>query len=415
MPQAPEGVEPAVVSDEVTIMTERTASLFGLEDEAPKSEPEEAAALPVPQAPEGVEPVAASEEPTHVFAREEDLAQHLSSSSSVAEDDEEDEEPRLRRGDLPEELFLTNEISSPFEAQSDMMDELGHVGEIDSDPSEEKTSVTWKNFASGEPESDMAQDDLRSTDEFSSSSVIIEADYGSREGDDHSEASVADAPEGSALDQVSQASEVSEVSEASEDSVEPTPVAALVAPTEPAGVEPVVPASEEITAISPLEDLLAQDSSAASHASETSEAGSEVSEEMFEAHGLSEVSEDDPFTHFDMDQEELDRAIEANESIYESSEASPLNAPSPSSINEGYAMALPFPIGATDEDIKRGVVPSKLSKAQKDKAFPYPKQKQHMQLQQQRFGGSDISKYAVVVGVVVLLLVLLTFVLLNMN
>lgn len=180
IPQAPEGVEPVAAPDEVTVMTERTADLLGLDDDENILATQEMSALPKPQAPEGVEPVAPSDEPTQIFARAEDEAQQDQRPAAEAAEpslSEPSEPQRLTRKDLPEELFLTNEIDSPF-ARGMLIDELGEVG--DSLLKQRAASVQidggWDSFA----------DDLRSTDEFeqvngksprASNKIIIDQSY----------------------------------------------------------------------------------------------------------------------------------------------------------------------------------------------------------------------------------------------
>ncbi len=97
IPEAPAGVEQVVRDHEVTVMTERTADLLGLSD---------------------------SDE--HML---EDILENVE-----PEELEEDSEPQLTRGDLPEELFLTNEFSAsdPISAPEDsVLDELGDASSVD--------------------------------------------------------------------------------------------------------------------------------------------------------------------------------------------------------------------------------------------------------------------------------------------
>ena len=194
IPMAPAGVEPPSPPDEVTIMTERTADLLGLDDEALP------APLAPPVAPEGVEPPAPQDEPTQIFAREEDDAAaggapQASSPSpdepqAQQEEEEEEEAPALTRKDLPEELFLTNELSSPFIDRASLIDDLGAQVDAQLKPAAASLDVDlgWDSLGddlrSTDELSTHGQDDLRQTQEFDaarkpSDKIIVDLGYSS--------------------------------------------------------------------------------------------------------------------------------------------------------------------------------------------------------------------------------------------
>lgn len=376
VPQAPEGVEPAPVADEVTVMTERTAELLGL-DEEDITTTQEFSAFKRPEAPEGVEPVAPSDETTNVFARhdsdeeEEDKEPKVSTGQGASgvevnftRDEDDEDEPRLLRGDLPEELFLTNEISSPFE-RSALLDELAEDnGSLDADS-------VWD---------ELAADDLRSTDEFDNPKVIVD--------DDYSNSSSAD-------EEVTQMTAMADVLE--KDKQREGKASEVVSPTE---------SEQESKDLSEASDAQAPEASDSS--SEVSQANEASDASLAEESSQTLGEPSDPFTQFDVDSQDIDEVavepFEEGESIYETE----LDPPDEVFVNRGYDMALPFPIGATKEDVPFGVVPSGLSRAQKDKAFPYPKPKAHMELVSQRFGYKDMSRYVIVAFIVIVILVIIT-------
>lgn len=197
IPAAPAGVEPPPVSDEVTIMTERTADLLGFDDSAEGAKAETTAILPIPAAPAGVEPPAPQDEPTQIFAKREDEedeetadGEEEATSSAAAPPStsgiklEPEPEQRLTRKDLPEELFLTNELSSPF-IRSELMDELGAVSSKSTPSLSEGVDSGWDSlmddFRSTDEFELASADELRSTQEFSAQSnkIIVDQGYSS--------------------------------------------------------------------------------------------------------------------------------------------------------------------------------------------------------------------------------------------
>jgi hypothetical protein len=133
VPEAPEGVEPPAQDGEVTTMTERTAQLLGLEDET-GAEPSSPA-----QAGEADKPAAGP-------------------SLKVVVADETLEERPSGRHNLPEELFLTNEVEREevnLAAEEARLDELG---DYDGLPTASELDAGWDLL--------MDMEDLRRTGEF---------------------------------------------------------------------------------------------------------------------------------------------------------------------------------------------------------------------------------------------------------
>lgn len=164
-PEAPPGVEPLVRDAEVTVMTERTLQMLKITDE------DESPAAPAAPAPQALTPVAEDEatpdEVTTLAAQPESAAEGNAEESdheitgvrerqsgpldavadpvaAPAADAEPQPEPpgqpgpprslalesgpKLGRHDLPEELFATNEISSPeVQEQIKRLDELAEL------------------------------------------------------------------------------------------------------------------------------------------------------------------------------------------------------------------------------------------------------------------------------------------------
>ena len=78
-------------------------------------------------------------------------------------------------------------------------------------------------------------------------------------------------------------------------------------------------------------------------------------------------------------------------------------------VSEGYSLELPFPVRPSDEDVAAGVIRSVATRAQKDRAFPYPQPKKIGHVQVTRYGyTADRSFFYMVVFVVIVVLVIVT-------
>lgn len=192
-PEAPEGVEPPS-NDEVTMMTEKTLEMLKVDDhgEADAQAPGDDAktddeTTDLREAPEGDGEDEEAEEITDVHEREtSDEEDDHPPSVVVADQAEEDEEktptdaPRMGRHDLPEELFATNEISSPYaREQLNRIDDLAELSdtseasEPEEDTDEEADEEEWDALHqdSGVDEAwDAIAEDLRVTEEISETS-----------------------------------------------------------------------------------------------------------------------------------------------------------------------------------------------------------------------------------------------------
>ena len=190
-PEAPEGVEPPVSADEVTMMTEKTLEMLKITDEEEAAEEDEKATdvrdrdeetaevdqeegettnvVPSPleeeeegEADEEEQDEEEEGETTNVVPspleedEEQDEDEEAEPDEEVADEDDRENDaspdpapeaanekkkgPKLGRHDLPEELFATNEISSPeVQEKIKTIDDLGELSEPSS-PSEESTS-----------------------------------------------------------------------------------------------------------------------------------------------------------------------------------------------------------------------------------------------------------------------------------
>lgn len=150
VPEPPAGVEP-LSNDEVTTMTERTLEMLKITDEdeeaAAKEDEEEItdvrkrkkADLPKPPA-NGAASVEVSPELLEESAEQDDATPVAAEGPP-----EEEEKPaaRLGRHDLPEELFATNEISSP--QVRERLEKLDDLADLASEPSEPTAAKPAKN------------------------------------------------------------------------------------------------------------------------------------------------------------------------------------------------------------------------------------------------------------------------------
>lgn len=524
IPEAPAGVEGvAAVGEEVTVMTERTAELLGLTDEQEQEgaseAPEPAEDLPLPTPPAGITAPEPADEPTQIVTHEmseveasdadlsdeyeleeiEGLSEAEGDASdadarepsdegaeapevvTAADDDaspadgdegaraeedapEEDVVPRIGRHDLPEELFLTNEISrAEILAADDMLDELGEDGgpsvedPLDWEVTQQIESPFVPEEESEEEEDDASVDDgwssldidvdLRATDEFDrledededtretielespisrddipaldpekigkpSDKILVDEDYSREAGGD----SLATSSES----EVSAASEVSEISEASEGS----------------------DASDEVSEISEASEA-SDDDASADEGIELEETADFDTGELFDApsspppvggdddtgeQDLAALEEDSDIT------ETFDDADEALQSLIEESsgdeddtlldqgddEDSPSLFQDRGFVSEGYTIPMPFKIGPSQGDMSLGIRQASVSTEEKDMAFPVPQPKTPGVLIKHRYGygdkprvkstGETVTKQdnsTVVVVVVVVLVILL--------
>jgi hypothetical protein len=202
-PEAPEGVEPPS-NDEVTMMTEKTLEMLKVDDDdaSEATEDDETGEREAPETDE-------DEEVTDVRERDTDEEEEDDAPPSVVveglePDDETPTDERLGRHDLPEELFATNEISSPV--AQDQLKRIDDLAELSSEPSEATEEETEEHEArdslqqdSGVDEAwDVIAEDLRATEDLSETSDA-EAIAALRETD---ELDRADAAEEDALEEV---------------------------------------------------------------------------------------------------------------------------------------------------------------------------------------------------------------------
>ena len=431
IPVAPEGVEGVAAADEPTIMTERTADLLGVLDEdlaeqAPgaPSEP-----LPIPVAPEGVEGVAETDEATQVFARDEEeedapaksteasASAPASPSVEVSSDYEEEVQderaeeqegggreeegdatkaPRLGRHDLPEELFLTNELSrseliSPLEP---LRDDLRNAeGSPDDDEETEAWEVTQqiesplerKGGASEEElplptegldgvslalseaaesdihsewESMMQLDELRETDEFN----VEEHLRADRE--PAKSLATASSPNEETLDLApNHAMGLEDTADFNTSEIFASPTAA---PPSVVGDEGASAERGEGEDAFEIEEIEGESTTSTQDAAATTEDDAAVAEEH-EADG-------------DGDEGDEERSIQSTEPLFQ--EAADF-------VSEGYAMALPFEIRPSEDDLRHGLKRSTATEEEKDLTFPRPQPKKLKQLVTRRYGYGD--------------------------
>ncbi|MEC9442053.1 MAG: hypothetical protein VYE40_13195 [Myxococcota bacterium] len=434
IPQAPEGVEGVASNpDEVTMMTERTAEFLGLQDpEEEEQEAEEAAAeaevsaaadeeedapkpLPIPEAPQGVEGVAPSDEPTHIFERDDEeeeeegeeaeeeeyvLEEIEPSEASHASVAEEDSEPRLGRHDLPEELFLTNELDRPEEILSihkkPLLDELPEEaapededawanevtqqiesplqGASDSEPDEEEdvddlwgAALSEVEFPDSEAIEDEDDEEIRETIELDSpisrdnipvadeleddapkgesDRIFVDDDY-SREADNLGSVDTeAFSAELAASDEVSDIDlSVSDIDAPDFDLDGELELSST--PTEPPPEGDATGLDDD--ASSPEVEVLADDDKDIAF-EETDE---------FSTEALEEILDDKPSQDRDF-------------------------------VSEGYRIPFPFKIQPSQADLNAGLVLSKASDEEKDLAFPRPLPKKLGEITSRRYGYGD--------------------------
>jgi len=337
-PEAPEGVEPSVLPEEITMMTERTASLLGIEDEAQQNE---------------------ADHPPVEEADDEDT-------------NEIDPEPApMSRSDLPEELFLTNELAGPIvigDLESDRLDELGQALDEPSDVDD-----NWASLGEG----------IRDTGDFEDTNEIAPRARSDEDEED----------EDTSVVESSEAEDEDEGEDALDD-------------------------AERSTLELDIEDIIAYDAqreaeravSLADEGSDASESADEddESQKSYDDFVYEETQElqapgeddtegvvDDPLQEeddeeyrddtLDLEVEEVDMSSLVDElddveevDVEDFDEATPMAREvfqDPNFVSEGYDLPLPFPIGPTDDDLAAGVRYATASTERKEVNFPYPRPK----------------------------------------
>ncbi len=439
LPDAPDEVEGVLRdSDEITVMTDRTADLLGIEGEGivDADDEDEEAPLPVPKAPDGVEGVAESEEKTEIYERDEDeegaqadssdddgdVPEADASASSeyeleefdpdVDEEDDldEDSEPRMGRHDLPEELFLTNEISRPEDAQDSdpeqsLLDELGENAPVDDEPEGEEVTEQIESPLDDEPTSDVddawgeidTAEALRSTDELERDGddeedddrATIELDAASRAEEDAEEVTQrtplkevleADRTEHQASEEAS-SSAVDNIVIDEEYSREvsgdaPAPAHTPDAASAPRDDEEVAPAPLQADeAPAPKDNLFGEEGIPP----EVGEGAIVEGDEAPSAEGEEDLLD---VTVTPVDPEEVETApapAQTQPGVHQNRDF----------VSEGYAMDLPVDAGPSQADIKAGLARTDASREEKDLAFPEPLPKRPGELVSRRFGYGD--------------------------
>ncbi len=452
-PQPPEGVEPPVVSEEVTVMTDRTVDLLGLQDEAPPSSP--------PVAPEGLEPVAAHDESTQIFARE-DADASASPRSEIAPS----APPRIGRHDLPEELFLTSEIARPFDADEGIIDELRGVPTPD-DIDEGWGALLAVELRSTDEFEDQREpeEDLRATQEFDASAAREQVTQLTPMAEpspaERAVASVGPSPSVHVDPSLSEVDGPSQAADSPPALNAEAPEAA--AQQEEAGLAPELEAQALSAPVAIDQEVaiaaaLAHEEARRFALAETAELPS-----LPEPAPTSLIAQPPPHSEDEDPEGSLDAVTDAYETTprepsepvapalmdaapnlddvpFEGAEAvvdaldeDPYeDAPHPATrgkaavvqnldhVSEGYSIELPFAIKPTAEDAAFGVFPSTLSPSLKDRSFPLPQPKKNATLEMKRLRGGHASAprhsapwpfllvaFALVLGLLLLTLVLL--------
>jgi hypothetical protein len=456
IPEAPAGVEEAVVDHEVTVMTERTADLLGLRDS----------------------------DDIQMSPQEDDG----DDEATLADDSE----PQLSRSDLPEELFLTNELSAPEPISTpddSVLDELGDASSVDdawgdlegldensafSDDEDERATVELdvadikledrrRRRAQAQEQEDEEVTAItrapasdrprrRTAPKEPSSTVFVDASYGSDEPDALQDEPLLDEP---LLEDLPRSASSGEYDDLPAPVTAPAdPYADLPAPASATKTDPYadLPAPASASKSDPYDDLPAPVASAAAPAlddlpapvASPAPADPQPAEfddlpapvdarEPAEEHAsepepepapdaptsepsLEAASEPDPFAPaLDDDLEDLPEldVIEpvdddAFEDLLEVEEVKPF-VQDRDFVSEGYKLELPFTVAPTPEDVAAGVKRSTATLAQKNKAFPYPRPKKIGEVQLRTYGDTkDYSLYFVIGGVVLLVLVIIS-------
>ena len=412
-PHAPEGVEGVAQSDELTMMTERTADLLGVLDEVPAQlEP-----LPMPSAPEGVEIAAPSgEEPTGIYLREEGEGEEGEAEYSLEEHEAPSADLDSARGrhDLPEELFLTNEISrieliSPLEPMTDELADAGGLPERDPEAWEvtRQIELPWSDPEAqdhDEPNESIAIDAhgaLRSEEEGESErdEPALDLPSGLDLEQGGLDVALSEAAEGDIHSEWENMMELDELRETDEFSV------GALASASPGDEDEALKPFPWSVDPSPPPSLQQDEQSEPRAFEELSEAPAEETyeappEENTRAHAASEVQDDT----LEIDAEaarEAERAEASTEEIplepLRDADTAPQTVLAPDAeefISEGYALPLPFAIEPDSAALRRGLRRSTASTQDKDRAFPPPRPKRPGELTHRtyEYGASSASR-----------------------
>lgn len=463
VPEAPEGITAPAPVDEPTQIVANEASEAGeieesdadlsaeyeleeIDGPSEANDVEDEAAAGVEDAPsedEADEPrapeVASDDEGAAAEVSEEDSEEAAADGDDSAEEEQgeekdEDVVPRIGRHDLPEELFLTNEISrAEILAADDMLDELGEDGGPNvEDPLDwEVTQQIESPFA---PEDDSEGDDdssvddgwssldidvdLRATDEFDrldedediretielespisrddipaldpekvgkpSDKILVDEDYSREAGDDT--LATPSQPEAASDSEVSEAGADEEIE--LEETADFDTGELFDSPSSPPPVS-----AEDDTGEQDLAELQ-EDSETTDDADENDEALQSLIEES---------SGDDIDTPLEQGDDETSPSIFQDRGF----------------VSEGYTIPMPFKIGPSPGDMALGIRQASVSAEEKDMAFPTPQPKTPGVLIKHRYGYGDKPRVkstgetvvkqdrsAVVVFFVVLLVVL---------
>lgn len=483
IPAAPAGVEPPPVSDEVTIMTERTADLLGFDDSAEGAKAEATAILPIPAAPAGVEPPAPQDEPTQIFAKredEEDDAEEEATSSAAAPpstsgiklEPEPEPEQRLTRKDLPEELFLTNELSSPF-SRSELMDELGAVSSKSTPSLSDGVDSGWDSlmddFRSTDEFELASADELRSTQEFAAQSnkIIVDQGYSSEAHEDREEVTLItsrahtlgeasdsaededeDAQDGEAQalaeDDIAPEQEEEGLHSSSSPRFEPLKLAddadeageiedlpmskALVDELRRTQEGDILSSAPSVSSLIDTSKLKAPPSKEAAPPEATPEEDVERAQPATVAEPPEEQAEHDdedaplpelsadPYTELSEESDPFDTDAllgpDEPEEIYETPKRGrKVVVQDREFISKGYDLELPFPVGPSEDDARYGVVRARRSEADKDAMFPAPHPKRSGELYMRQYGSrKDWSPFLLVALLILFVLLVITFV-----
>ncbi len=370
-PEAPEGVEP-VTSDEVTMMTERTLDMLKVDDDDEKGDDEEEVSeVTDVRKRRGARGVVV-DETLELGAEEESDGEDEAAPEGAEEEVKAPKSgPKLGRHDLPEELFATNEISSPeVREQMKMLDELA---DLKSDPSE-ASEVSEPTIA-------------RESDKPNGSSgkgwnVSLEGD--------------------SAVDEAWQevAQDVAtEASESEDDSA--APAAALRETDELAREDVAEP--EETTNV--IERPALADSEAEEESEPEDDADDESDAESDSDPDLDAESEEDP----EDDLPEVVTDFEPIDDDFSEDTSEPEEIPAPTDfVSDGYKIPLPFPIRPTEADIRKGLRLGKASTSRRDATFPLPEPKKLDEVHHRRFDLTPVpprDRTAVIVGALIVILV----------
>ena len=426
IPQAPEGVEGVASNpDEVTMMTERTAELLGLQDPEEEEEDEEddspSQPLPLPEAPEGVEGVAPSDEPTHIFAREDEeeedeeeeeddpeeeyvLEEIDASEASHVSNAEEDSEPRLGRHDLPEELFLTNELERPEDILA--IDRQALLNELPEEAAP-KNEEDWAEEVTQQIESPFDEEDGDDEDVDDLWGSLSDADLQVSEATDDADASEADEDDEEIRETIELDSPISrddvpvtdDLDDDASDGGEKKESDRVFVDDDYSreadnlGSVDTEAFSAELDATGDVNDI---DLSIDDIDNEGLELGVEEELELFStptapppeiedteelAAPFSEPEDEPP----NISLEETDEfSTEALEEILDDKPAQNREF-----VSEGYSMPFPFKIQPSSADIEAGLVMSTATEEEKDIAFPRPLPKKLGEVTSRRYGYGD--------------------------